>query len=182
MNLTIRNTNVRTAAGHQYIDLDLSVNWALCNMGACNYNDYGDFFAIAPHTKQQQIGRNRSIDDPIGWGRGWRLPTKQEFDELLTSCYMFWGPHADTWGWTIIRHNRHGSFLFLPAGGYKDPDGNVCSRERACYWTSSGYEYDPAFAWSYEIEAQYKLCVSNNLHYGFFIRPVLMREYEHLYI
>ncbi len=182
MNLLLSSHNIRTAAGHKYVDLGLSVNWALCNVGARQYNDCGDYFAIDKMEGHYGINNKRSAGNTVDWGMGWRIPTKQEFEELLTSCYMIWIKNDQTWGWAVIKRGCPGQFLFLPTGGYRDLDGNICSQQRACYWTSSDYQYDPKFAWAYEMEGQYKLCVSNDLHYGFLIRPVLMREYEHLYI
>lgn len=32
-------------AGHEYVDLGLSVKWATCNVGATSPEDYGDYFA-----------------------------------------------------------------------------------------------------------------------------------------
>ena len=34
-----------TIAGHDYVDLGLSVKWATCNVGANSPEDYGDYYA-----------------------------------------------------------------------------------------------------------------------------------------
>ena len=41
----IKTEGKQTLAGHEYIDLGLSVKWATCNVGASNPADFGDFFA-----------------------------------------------------------------------------------------------------------------------------------------
>ena len=34
-----------TINGYEYVDLGLSVKWAMCNIGASSPSDYGDYFA-----------------------------------------------------------------------------------------------------------------------------------------
>ena len=41
-------------AGHEYVDLGLSVKWATCNVGATTPEDYGDYFAWG-ETKPKEI-------------------------------------------------------------------------------------------------------------------------------
>ena len=45
-------------AGHEYVDLGLSVKWATCNIGASRPEDYGDYFAW---------GETRTKSDYGGW-------------------------------------------------------------------------------------------------------------------
>ena len=34
-----------TINGHEYVDLGLSVKWAMCNVGASSPEEYGDYYA-----------------------------------------------------------------------------------------------------------------------------------------
>ena len=96
--------------GHDYVDLGLpsGLKWATCNVGATSPEECGDSFAWgevktkkdftkdSSFTTFQSAGRlqKRGVIDSYGvltamcdaatqnWGDKWRMPTKEEFDEL----------------------------------------------------------------------------------------------------
>lgn len=144
---------------HQYVDLGLSVNWSICNIGAVNPEEFGNYYAWGETTSKSSY----SIDNysffadttfvEIGtdisgtsydaarteWGDQWRLPTLNEAKELMEKC---------TWQWTKLNgvHGQmvtgpNGNHIFLPAtGGINDSDVvDVGSFGR--YWTGSILEY-----------------------------------------
>ena len=43
--VTVRTSGTGTHAGHEWVDLGLSVKWATCNVGASTPEGYGDYFA-----------------------------------------------------------------------------------------------------------------------------------------
>lgn len=112
-------TTSGTVNGHNYTDLGLSVKWATNNLGATNSWDYGTYFIWTS-------SRN-------DWGSSWRMPTKEEMDELLT-CTIEWTIYHNTGGFRIT--GPSGKSIFLPAAGnnYIYPS---YMDERADYWTST---------------------------------------------
>lgn len=94
--------------GHEYVDLGLpsGLKWATCNVGANSPSEYGDYYAWGETTtktsytyensktynkKIGDIGGNASYDAArANWGGTWRMPTKEEFDELLNKCTCTW--------------------------------------------------------------------------------------------
>ena len=74
----------------------------------------------------------------INWGGVWRMPTKEEQEELVKNCVCIWITLNGVNGAKIIGPN--GNFIFLPAAGFKYND-DVGSFNR--YWSSSydGREY-----------------------------------------
>ncbi|MBR5001964.1 MAG: hypothetical protein IKY13_00445, partial [Bacteroidaceae bacterium] len=85
--------------GHEWIDLGLpsGTRWATCNIGASQPHQPGVLYAwgekaskttYAPETSKTH---GKDIDDFSGdatydvataqWGKGWRMPTKEEFEE-----------------------------------------------------------------------------------------------------
>ena len=96
------------------VDLGLSVKWASLNVGASSVEDIGDEYAwgeIEPRTtygpenyqyyditwgEYIDIGEDISGTEydaaHVKWGGDWRIPTKQEMEELLTKCT-----------WTVIK-------------------------------------------------------------------------------
>lgn len=81
------------------------------------------------------------IDDAahVRWGGNWRMPTVDEFRELMDSC---------TWTWTTINgvngykvtSNMHGytdRSIFLPAVGLGNANFNNRQDDHGLYWSSS---------------------------------------------
>jgi len=77
----------------------------------------------------------------VNWGGSWRMPTREELDELRDNC---------TWSWTTkngikgykVTSIINGNSIFLPAAGYRGGTSyDVGSHGR--YWSSSLYESTP---------------------------------------
>lgn len=148
-------------AGHEYVDLGLSVKWATCNVGASSPSDYGDYFAWGEASTKSvytrytsetyknsygDIGRNSLTDAArANWGGSWRLPTKSECKELVNKC---------TWSWTTMNGKngykvtgRNGNSIFLPAAGLRIGSSLLDAGSYGYYWSSSprgsstGYAY-----------------------------------------
>lgn len=70
------------------------------------------------------------------WGGTWRMPTKNEQDELLNKC---------TWTWTTlngvngyeVKSKLNGNSIFLPAAGYIKNEENRTITTYGEYWSSS---------------------------------------------
>ena len=65
----------------------------------------------------------------------WRMPTKEELDELRTKCNWTWTTLDGKNGWLGIGPN--GNSIFLPAAGYRDENGLQDETNRGYYWSSS---------------------------------------------
>ena len=140
-----------TINGYEYVDLGLSVKWATCNVGASSPEEYGDYYAWGEtEVKGRYIEGNcktweKNIDDIKGtardvahvkWGGTWRMPTKDEFNELLDYC---------TWTWTTkngveggkFTSLRNGKSIFLPAAGDWDGISHSGAGSRGRYWSST---------------------------------------------
>lgn len=75
----------------------------------------------------------------VNWGSGWRMPTKEEFDELLNGCKWKWERNFNNTGvsgmlGTSIYNNNT---IFLPASGHYYDDGVYGSGTYGEYWLSS---------------------------------------------
>ena len=81
------------------------------------------------------------------WGGSWRMPTRDEFQELLDSC---------TWTWTTlngkngyeVRSKVNGNFIFLPAAGHRDGTSTLNVNSFGYYWSRSlEHIYDGYYLW-----------------------------------
>ena len=142
--------------GHEYVDLGLSVKWAKCNMGAKFPEQYGSYYSWGETGVKRsyyltdykyynsKTGKFISIGQNICgtqydaatffWGNKWRMPNKEEMQELLDNC---------TWEWTTINSisgfqikGKNGNSIFLPAGGCNTGDDKSAKAGTfGQYWT-----------------------------------------------
>ena len=80
-----------------------------------------------------------SADDAAtaNWGEAWRIPTVDEWQELIDSCTWTWGTLNGVNGFEVKASNGNSIFLPATAENYDIERGN--------YWSSSLYIAD--FAW-----------------------------------
>lgn len=110
--------------GHGYVDLGLSVKWATVNLGARNYYENGNYYLFGSIYESDQtvsqidsdIEGNEQYDAArFNWHKPWRLPTKQELEELLNNCTWKKTTIKGVLGYVVTGHN--GNCIFLPLTG-----------------------------------------------------------------
>lgn len=145
------NTNTKSQsqthgdlAGHNWVDLGLSVKWATYNIGASSISDYGEYFAWGevksktsyssnnytfPH--KNEISGSQFDAARVLWGSPWRMPTENEVEELRR-CKHEWTSVNGVKGCLIT--GKNGNTIFLPANG----SSNYWNKgERGSYWSST---------------------------------------------
>lgn len=143
------------------IDLGLSVLWADSNLyendnfGKCTKFSWGD---IATRTlfryidgklnKKSKYELKRILgNDDLSicgnkkydaaknlWGDNWRLPQKQEFEELINQCEWEWTTINNISGYKVI--GKNGNSIFLPITGESVVD-KICSPHAGFYWSGT---------------------------------------------
>ena len=149
---------------HQYIDLGLSVNWATSNIGSRSVDperpgewfawgeteakyDFSHNYYLAPKQDRYYEGKLSFLlpsDDAatVLWGEDWRLPTKEEFQELIDNCEWEWTKESGSyWGYKVTGPN--GNSIFLPAGGMERRNEWINRESGLYYWTGSCKFDDP---------------------------------------
>ena len=171
-----------TINGHKYVDLGLSVKWATCNIGASKPEDYGDYFAWGEdETKSEYTEENSAtyfkdnytfLDAAKAkWGGTWRMPTAEEFEELLDNCTWTWTTQGGHDGYKVTS-KKNGNSIFLPAAGYRY--GSSLYYAGACgdYWSSTPYASRSDLAYSLYFNFSYRYVNYYNRYYGRSVRPV----------
>lgn len=145
-------------AGHGYVDLGLpsGKKWATCNVGASSAERYGDYFAWgetrpkAEYTWGNSVINGEQMSDISGnpqydaatanWGGGWRMPTKDEMNELVNNCQWEWMQVNGVNGARVVGPNGH--CIFLPAVGYRIESSLYDYGNYGDYWSSTPYDND----------------------------------------
>ena len=179
-----------TINGHEYIDLGLSVKWATCNVGASKPSDYGDYYAWGETSSKTSFTEedsktyhNSSYNFDIGaksptdaahanWGGSWRMPTKEEMQELIDKCTWTWKKKGGHKGYTVTGPN--GNSIFLPAAGDRDWRGLEKVGLSGYYWstTPDGREEEDGTAFELYFDDSNRRMVLSSRYIGVVIRPV----------
>lgn len=141
----------------------------------------GSFNTLTKYCNNSSYGYNGFTDDlttllpeddaaTANWGNGWRMPTKEEWEELMNNTTVTWTQLNGKNGRLFTASN--GNSLFLPAAGYKlfNPNG---SGSYGYYWSSSLNMDSPSDAWFFIFDSdEYGMYEGDGRHYGQFVRAV----------
>lgn len=118
---------------HEYVDLGLSVKWATMNVGANKFTDEGLHFAWGEtQTKEAFSTSNykfwdnssRTYSNPstisgtandaatVNWGDRWRIPTIDEYEELIRECEHCYMEKNGING--VVFKGKNGNAVFFP--------------------------------------------------------------------
>lgn len=125
-----------TVDGCQYVDMGLSVKWARYNVGASKPEGFGSYFAWGETSEKsvysednsettgvalESIGGTSYDAATVNWGSDWRLPTVDEFQELIDNCSLKWVELDEDNEGYVFTSNVNGNSIYLPAaGGWSD--------------------------------------------------------------
>ena len=153
----IRADRTNTVVAGDPVDLGLSVKWSSFNVGAeqiyqsgylyqwgvtkpaytYDYTDYplANLYYADPETMSggnlfpYEISGNPTYDASVQWGEGWKLPTREQWEELRDNC---------TFEWVEAIPCPDGEY---PLEGLKviGPNGNHIYIPYGNYWTGSKY-------------------------------------------
>ena len=127
-------------AQNEFVDLGLSVTWATCNVGANSPEENGEYYTFDNALTLENNGN--------------RLPTKEEFQELLDNCKWKWTKKKRVWGYKATS-KKNGNSIFLPAAGYRDSTNVHDVGSYGYLWSSSVYGSDYAHCLNYYIDGVY---------------------------
>ena len=104
------------------------------------------------------------------WGPDWRMPTKEEWQELYNNTTVIWTTQNGVNGRLFTASN--GNSLFLPAAGYRDNSSLYDAGSLGYYWLSSLYTDYPSGAWSFYFNSGYYYMSNYGRDGGQSVRPV----------
>ena len=107
----------------------------------------------------------------VKWGGSWRMPTRDEIDELHNNCTWTWTTLNGVNGYRVTGPN--GNSIFLPAAGFRSGVvGDIGQGALGEYWSGSlhSFESNLAYGLTFVINSN---SLSSSLRYsGYPVRPV----------
>ena len=159
---------------HEYVDLGLSVCWATQNLGAANPRQGGDLVAwgeleskdsykwstyrykgeyrpssSTKYNDNDGLSTLEAIDDAatVNWGTEWRIPTKDEWDELIENCE--WKEYG---GYLFGKSKINANKIVLSASTtIADNEYGTIENEGGFYWTSNNTSKERAYSVQYKL-------------------------------
>lgn len=162
--LYVQWKEIPTHNGYEYVDLGLpsGLKWATCNVGADRPDDYGSYFAWGEtrhkanyNSETYNYTDNKTVldlsDDAarVNWGGDWRMPTINEYKELITYCTFNWTSLNGVKGYKVTSVSN-GNSIFLPAAGFRDGTYVSYAGSGGYYWSSSLYSSNSYYAYCLE--------------------------------
>ena len=143
----------------------------------CNGSDN----TLTKYCSNSRYGNNGFTDDlttllpeddaaTANWGNGWRMPTKQEWQELYNNTTVTWITRNGVDGSLFTASN--GNSLFLPAAGYYDGGSLYSENWDGNYWSSSLDMCSSFSVWRLRFDSGGCYMYDNSRDYGHSVRPV----------
>ena len=177
----------------EQVDLGLSVLWADCNVGGDSESPIGGLYGWADPTGEKtsqniadyvvlrkyltgQIPNNITGTEydiaTAKWGHGWRMPSKDEWKELVEKCKWAKEKAFNVYGYRVEGPN--GNSIFLPNTGLRFAE-SISNTDAGYYWTSEMALNDRECAYYYyfnEDKINDIVTTRNYVYSGRAIRPV----------
>lgn len=130
----------------------------------CNNSDYGD------NGYTDTLTRLVPKDDAatVNWGNGWRIPTRDEQEELINNCTMTWSTQNGVNGYLFLASN--GNSIFLPAAGLRHEGELFLADSYGDYMSSSLISSLSAWYLCFNLD-EYDMD-SSGRYFGLSVRPV----------
>ena len=147
--------------GYEYVDLGLpsGLKWATVNVGATNPEDYGDYYAWGETLPRSEYTEDNHTftDEPailgsdadaatVNWGGEWRMPTYDEFQELIDECTWELSELNGVSGYRVTS-NVNSNSIFLPYAGVHNQTDYESTGSNGFYWSSSYVDGSVGYSW-----------------------------------
>ena len=146
---------------YQYCNGSYNTLTKYCNNSSYGYNGFTDnLTTLLPE------------DDAAtaNWGEGWRMPTKEEFEELYNNTTVTWTTQNGVNGRLFTASN--GNSLFLPAASFRYGNSLNYAGLYGYYWSSSLHTDDPFYAWHFDFSSGSYYMSGSERSSGQSVRPV----------
>ena len=112
----------------------------------------------------------------VNWGPAWRIPTEEQFEELLSNTNNTWTTLNGVNGRKFTSKTDSSLSIFLPAVGSRYDSSLSDVGSYGIYWSRTLYESSPDYAWDLYLTASYISTDSSIRYGGRSVRPIRLSE------
>ncbi len=134
------NKSVYNWSTYQYSNSSDTLLTKYCNNSNYGYNGFTDDLTVLLPEDDAATAN---------WGNGWRMPTKEDWQELFSNTTCSWTTQNGVNGTLFTAFN--GNSLFLPAAGYCSESALMSVGNYGYYWSSSVDTDRPDYVWEFHI-------------------------------
>ena len=187
---------ISTHNGHEYVDLGLPSGtlWATCNVGATSpeqaglYFAWGEIFGFTTdeegklervffweNYKGKEISSDLTLEQDAAhayMGGKWRMPTKDEWQELIDNCNVTWvGNFNETKvAGKLFTSKVNGNSVFFPASGRCGIASVIGAGEFGDYWSAT--YLSKVTSYDFYFDSKYLYISFDIRHHGRSVRGV----------
>lgn len=151
-------------------------NWSTYKWGNDGYNTLTKYCTNSDYGTYDGKSTLELADDAARakWGGSWRMPTKEEQDELRDNCTWEWTTQNGVEGYKVTSKKKGytKNSIFLPAAGYRVDSSLNDAGSDGLYWSSSLDTDNPDSAYYLYFYSGSVGWLSRNRCVGFTVRPV----------
>jgi hypothetical protein len=165
------------------------------NYNWTNYIWTSDANIITKYCDNSYYGTNDNkfildcLDDAasVNWGSDWRMPTKEELDELLIECKWSWSIRNNIKGYTVTGPN--GNHIFFPISMIHINEDSNNNEIIGGFWSNTlnndaPWTLPPSLSTVSSVYYAYTICFSRDKAkrynsprcFGYYVRPVLNKR------
>ena len=151
-----------------------------------NWSDYkycnGSNSTLTKYNNNSSYGTvdNKTVLEPMddaatfNMGKGWRMPTKAEYDELMNACDQTWDS-TNKWRIFTLKTDSTKQLVF-PASGLGSNGSVLNQGSRGYFWSSSLNTSNPVDGRRLYVDSGYGSMNDNNRFLGFCVRGVWAKQ------
>ena len=129
-----------------------SYTWSTYAYGQSKNGPFSEYVVNAAHGTPD-YKTILDLDDDAAhavWGDAWRMPSKEEVQELRNNCNWQWTTMNGVAGYKVTskKSGYTGNFIFLPAAGMMSGSKVQNAGTEGDYWSSSLYNTESCSSWS----------------------------------
>lgn len=148
--------------------VDPAADWSSCPY--CT--DLIDGSTFSKYTGSDYSTLQTSDDVAASKFTGYRMPTKEDFEELISETNKEWTSINGVYGYKFTNKSDSSKYIFLPAASSCSGSNLDGVGEGGNYWSSSLDTNYPYSAWHLFFDNEEVDMYNDNRYYGFSIRPV----------
>lgn len=152
----------------EVVDLGLSVKWRGYNLGATYPQEYGETYGWGQTATSEYLSGNNPPVEISGTeydiahttlGGTWRMPTKEQYNELVDNCLWVAAQYRGIYGYKVV--GPSGNAIFLPIQYIYDSEVTYKYQYYFYYWTGSLWiDYNKPYAVYKYYESKYSTDLS----------------------